>query len=237
MEKSKLFYYCKDNRLCKYGQEKRPFQVNIDNSGKEILICPVCSEKDIAILDPQPIIGAGIKKENKNWKLIGLVVLIVLMIIAMIFVFSGNSKTEPKTPVETPPVVETPVVEVPAPTPVVPDPPVVKAEEPVVAVAPVEEAKPVTIKKAATKVTTPKGTQTKKFPGGGKYVGEMKNGEMQGLGTFYYGQHELISPRDMKKRYAEAGDYLIGEFYEGKVVSGKLYDSSNTLKEVIMIGR
>ena len=65
----------------------------------------------------------------------------------------------------------------------------------------------------------------------------MKNGQMQGLGTFYYGQHELISPRDMKKRYAEAGDYLIGEFYEGKVVSGKLYDSSNTLKEVIMIGR
>jgi hypothetical protein len=237
MEKSKLFYYCKDNRLCKYGQEKRPFQVNIDNSGKEILICPVCSEKDIAILDPQPLIGAGIKKENKNWKLIVLVVSIVIIIISIFFIFSGKSKPEPKTPLATPPAKETPVVEAPVATPTPAEP----ATETVAPEAPapkaVEEAKPATTKKAVTNVATPKGTQTKKFPGGGKYVGEMKNGQMQGLGTFYYGQHELISPRDMKKRYAEAGDYLIGEFYEGKVVSGKLYDASNTLKEVIMIGR
>jgi hypothetical protein len=147
-----------------------------------------------------------------------------------------------------------PAVEIPAPTPVAP---VVKTEEPVVPAEPVEEPaepveapvkpieKPATkpvkktsaVKHVAGKSNHAKGTQIKNFSGGGKYVGEMKNGQMQGLGTFYYGQHELISPRDMKKRYADAGDYLIGEFYEGKVVSGKLYDANNILKEVIMIGR
>lgn len=93
-------------------------------------------------------------------------------------------------------------------------------------------------KKAETtkSIITPKGNLTKNFPKGSKYVGEMKNGQMEGLGTFYYGQRELISPRDIKKRFADAGDYLIGEWYEGYVSSGKLYDKNNNLKEVIIIG-
>jgi hypothetical protein len=36
---------------------------------------------------------------------------------------------------------------------------------------------------------------------------------------------------------ADAGDYLTGEFFEGNVVQGKLFDSGNNVKEVIMIGR
>lgn len=177
------------------------------------------------------------QKNKKNIKLIGAIAAGVVLIGGLVFFFSGKSSEVKTDEIATPPAKETPVVEAPVATPTTAEP-VTKTEAPE-APAPkaVEEVKPVPSKKAVNNVATPKGTQTKKFPGGGKYVGEMKNGQMQGLGTFYYGQHELISPRDMKKRYAESGDYLIGEFYEGKVVSGKLYDASNTLKEVIMIGR
>lgn len=99
------------------------------------------------------------------------------------------------------------------------------------------QAKPEEVDKPEKPTTTPPGNQTKTFSDGSKYVGEIKNGKMHGLGTYYYGERQLISQKDLKKRYAEKGDYLIGEFYEGNVVSGKLYDSQNNVKEVIMIGR
>ena len=69
------------------------------------------------------------------------------------------------------------------------------------------------------------------------YVGPRKNGLPHGMGTKYYKQSTLISQKDMKKRMAEPGDYLIGEFFEGNVVQGKLFDSKNNVKEVIIIGR
>ncbi|MGZ2371728.1 hypothetical protein ACXR6G_18260 [Ancylomarina sp. YFZ004] len=84
---------------------------------------------------------------------------------------------------------------------------------------------------------TPAGTQSLTFDGGSKYVGEVKDAKMHGLGNYYYGQKERISQKDLKKRMAEKGDYISGEFFEGNIVSGKLYDSQNNLKEVIMIGR
>lgn len=83
----------------------------------------------------------------------------------------------------------------------------------------------------------PPGKQSKNFENGDRYVGEMKNGKMQGLGTFYYNSDQIISEKDLKKRKALKGDYLIGEWYEGRVVSGKLYDSNNSQKEVVIIGR
>jgi hypothetical protein len=81
-----------------------------------------------------------------------------------------------------------------------------------------------------------KGPQNKTFSGGSKYVGDMIKGQMHGLGTYTYGQRELISTRDSKNRYAEAGDYIVGQFECSKVVSGKLFDKNNNLKEVIIIG-
>ena len=57
------------------------------------------------------------------------------------------------------------------------------------------------------------------------------------MGTMYYKKSGQISPKDLKKRMAESGDYLTGEFFEGNVVQGKLFDASNNVKEVIMIGR
>jgi hypothetical protein len=85
----------------------------------------------------------------------------------------------------------------------------------------------------------PLSTDEKNFQNGDRYVGEMKNGKMNGLGTYYYNSEQIISERDLKdpKRKALKGDYLIGEWFEGKVVQGRLYDSNNHQKEVIIIGR
>jgi hypothetical protein len=69
------------------------------------------------------------------------------------------------------------------------------------------------------------------------YIGKRKNGLPHGMGTQYYKEPTLISKKDIKKRMAEPGDYLIGEFFEGNVVQGKLFDSKNNVKEVIIIGR
>ena len=83
----------------------------------------------------------------------------------------------------------------------------------------------------------PSGKQSKNFENGDRYVGELKNGKMHGLGTFYYNSDQIISEKDLKKRKALKGDYLIGEWYEDRVISGKLYDSNNSQKEVVIIGR
>lgn len=73
--------------------------------------------------------------------------------------------------------------------------------------------------------------------GGNKFKGKLKNGQLNGLGTLYYKSRQLISPKDKKQRYAESGDYIIGEWYDGNLVYGKLFGSDNVQKEAIMIGR
>jgi hypothetical protein len=239
-EQSKLYKCYKEGCYFRQDHTDGPFltQMEFDsilNDGK--LNCPEdnenCGLQELKLEDyPKPI-----KDNKKLYTLIcGAVGLVALTVFLFMF-FTGNKKESTET-VQEPVIIETPISEevqevletvpVVAPEAIEPVKPEPVVETPV-------QAKPTTLKN--TTPSAPKGTQTKNFSGGSKYVGEMQNGEMQGLGTFYYGQHELISPRDLKKRYAEAGDYLIGEFYEGKVVSGKLYDSSNTLKEVMMIGR
>ena len=57
------------------------------------------------------------------------------------------------------------------------------------------------------------------------------------MGTIYYNGHTLIDSRDPKKRYAEAGYTLTGEFYEGRLVQGQLRDEKGNLVERIIIGR
>lgn len=80
------------------------------------------------------------------------------------------------------------------------------------------------------------GKKTLSLASGDSYYGETKNGIMHGMGTYYYKSKQLISPKDRKKRYAEAGDYIIGEWYDGNLVQGKLFGSNGNQKEAIMIG-
>jgi hypothetical protein len=77
-------------------------------------------------------------------------------------------------------------------------------------------------------------------PGGsinyGKWSGEWKNGKPHGSGTMIYTQQHLIDSRDPQNRTAEKGDYIIGDFNNGKLVQGVWYDSANNVKGSIIIG-
>lgn len=71
----------------------------------------------------------------------------------------------------------------------------------------------------------------------GFYKGEIKNGKAHGMGTMYYTLGVRISPFDDKARAAEPGDYVSGEFYEGKLVQGKWFAKEGKQKGTLIIGR
>lgn len=71
----------------------------------------------------------------------------------------------------------------------------------------------------------------------GIYKGEVKNRKPHGQGELQYNSKQLISPSDPEKRYAKAGDYIEGVFYNGYLTNGKWFDRNNNLKAVIIIGR
>jgi hypothetical protein len=70
----------------------------------------------------------------------------------------------------------------------------------------------------------------------GYYKGEMKNGLRDGQGVMTFTEKYLISPKDLKKRFAEAGDYVSGTWVEGNIVNGKLFDKNGEQKETLLIG-
>lgn len=70
----------------------------------------------------------------------------------------------------------------------------------------------------------------------GKWSGGWKNGKPHGTGTMRYTTEHLVDNRDPQKRVAQKGDYIIGEFYEGKLIQGVWYDASNNVKGSIIIG-
>lgn len=70
----------------------------------------------------------------------------------------------------------------------------------------------------------------------GTYKGETLNGLRDGQGVMTFTERYLISPKDLKKRYAEAGDYVSGTWVEGNIVNGKLFDKNGEQKETLLIG-
>lgn len=237
MEKSELYYVCK-NKFCTYYSEKKPFQLDLNQDGEEIKKCPKCGEPDVAKSDIQPTPGAGIKKDKPNYRLFGLIIGVIVVLIAVaIILFTGKKETvqKPQEPsVETPqaPPSQTETTPVQSETGKVEE--TVKKEPSTVEKEVKEPAKP---KEKESPPSAPAGKQTLTFADGSRYVGELKNGKMDGLGTYYFNSEQLISERDLKKRMAAKGDYLIGEWYEGRLVNGKLFDKDNNQKEVVIIGR
>ena len=71
----------------------------------------------------------------------------------------------------------------------------------------------------------------------GTWSGAWKNGQPNGTGTMTYTKEHLIDSRDPKKRVAQPGDYIIGEYSNGRLVQGKWYDASNNVKGSIIIGK
>lgn len=70
----------------------------------------------------------------------------------------------------------------------------------------------------------------------GIYKGETLKGLRDGQGVMTFTERYLISPKDLKKRYAEAGDYVSGTWVEGNIVNGKLFDKNGEQKEHLLIG-
>lgn len=94
--------------------------------------------------------------------------------------------------------------------------------------------------KAASNVKTaaPVASTGTKNLGYAVFTGKLKNGQPNDThGTMRYKQSHQIDSRDPKHRVAESGDYVIGEWVDGKLVQGIWYDSSNTVKGSIMIGQ
>lgn len=85
-------------------------------------------------------------------------------------------------------------------------------------------------KTAETKAATPK-------PKNYAWTGAWRNGKAHGTGTYTYKVETLIDSRDPQKRVAQVGDYIIGEYYEGRLVQGRWYDQYNNVKGSIIIGR
>jgi hypothetical protein len=167
------------------------------------------------------------KKAPLNIKLIAAIAAGVLVIGGVVFFLTSSGSSDEGVVAVTEVVVEPEVIEeVAEQVPAAEDPEPVKVAEPT----------PVKTQPAATNNSAPKGTQTLTI-GGNTYKGEVLNGKPHGMGTMYYKSSMQISPKDLKKRMADAGDYLTGEFFEGNVVQGKLFDAGNNVKDVIMVGR
>lgn len=72
--------------------------------------------------------------------------------------------------------------------------------------------------------------------GYGTFTGPIKNGQPNGSGTLRYTSSHLIDSRDPKGRVALPGDYVIGEWKNGKLIQGRWYNSVNNSKGAIIIG-
>lgn len=70
----------------------------------------------------------------------------------------------------------------------------------------------------------------------GKYSGDIKNGYPHGQGRLTYTTTRVINRHDLKAREANSGDYIIGEFHNGYVVYGKLYDANGNLLRSLNFG-
>lgn len=109
---------------------------------------------------------------------------------------------------------------------------------------PVQEEKPIEVEKAVDQqkevahhasATSTAGSAPKLSYG--KWSGAWKSGKPDGMGTLTYTREQVIDARDPKKRIAKPGDYVVGEFSNGKLVQGRWFDASNNLKGSIIIGK
>lgn len=161
------------------------------------------------------------KKKSKLPLVVIAVLVVIGAVVGCIFVFPSGSTEEieqPKT--ENIAVVETPQVEE-APT---------QEEKP--EERPVE--KPVENPNVQPEATSQdNGTLRLSY---GTYTGATKDGYPHGQGRLTYSTARQIHRNDMKGRKANAGDYVIGEFFNGFVVYGKHYDSAGNLLQSLNFG-
>ena len=70
----------------------------------------------------------------------------------------------------------------------------------------------------------------------GKYIGESKNGKPHGQGCLVYTKEHIINKHDVKKRKAQPGEYIQGQFVNGEITIGKHFDASGNLIQALNFG-
>lgn len=189
-------------------------------------VCPECGK---------PLRECPPPKKGGNTKLIGIIagVVVLLAIIGGIIAFSGDSEDKP-APASVPEVTEnTDSIKVAQEA----------AEQQRIkdsldAVAAAEAAK----KQEAEKKTEPAPVAQKpaKSASGSKNLGyaTFKGSWPNDVnGRMIFTSSHVIDSKDPKKRVAEAGDYVIGEWADGHLVQGIWYGSDNQVKGSVIIGR
>lgn len=106
--------------------------------------------------------------------------------------------------------------------------------------APQPMPRPTTEATPATRPTpqpTP-ATNGSKNLGYATFKGTLRNGQPDDVnGRLIFNSSHIIDNRDPKRRVAEPGDYVIGEFSEGHLVQGIWYGADNQVKGSIIIGK
>ena len=189
-------------------------------------VCPECGK---------PLRECPPPKKGGNTKLIGIIagVVVLLAIIGGIIAFSGDSEDKP-APASVPEVTE--------------NTDSIKAAQEAAeqqrikdsldAVAAAEAAK----KQEAEKKTKPVPAAQKpaKPASGSKNLGyaTFKGSWPNDVnGRMVFSSSHIIDSKDPKKRVAEAGDYVIGEWADGHLVQGIWYGADNNVKGSIIIGK
>ena len=70
----------------------------------------------------------------------------------------------------------------------------------------------------------------------GKYTGESKNGKPHGQGRLVYTKEHIINKHDVKKRKAQPGEYVQGQFVNGEITIGKHFDANGNLIQALNFG-
>lgn len=68
----------------------------------------------------------------------------------------------------------------------------------------------------------------------GQWTGEIKFGQPHGQGTLTYSQQRLVSQFDPDANVANPGDYIIGDFDCGQLISGRLYRTSGKVIDIVV---
>jgi hypothetical protein len=167
------------------------------------------------------------KKKGKSPIILVASIVVVAVVAGLFFILGGNEDAAEKNAI-----VETPIVE----KIVVAEDVTNTNQDIVVDTSCVEEvSKPTTSTKPVVEPqkTTGNGNLTLSY---GRYSGAIKNGHPHGQGKLTYTKTRVINRYDMKAREAQPGNYVIGEFHNGFVVYGKLYDANGNLLSSLNFG-
>ena len=168
------------------------------------------------------------KKKGKSPIILVASIVVLAVVAGLFFILEGNENA-----VEENVIVETPIVEE-----IVVAEYVTNTEQDIIAAdtSCIEEvSKPMTSTKPVVEPqkTTGNGNLTLSY---GKYSGAIKNGYPHGQGKLIYTRSRVINRHDMKSREAQPDNYVIGEFHNGFVVYGKLYDTNGNLLSSLNFG-